>query len=83
MLQLLRAARNLVRLCQIALILARHDALFPLERVAGMAPLLWAARLVRRRSPGGVRPGERLAAALHALGPSFIKLGQALSPAPI
>jgi ubiquinone biosynthesis protein len=79
MLQLLRAARNLVRLCQIALILARHDALFPLERVAGMAPLLWAARLVRRRSPGGVRPGERLATALHALGPSFIKLGQALS----
>ncbi len=79
MLRLPRAGRNLARLSQIALTLARHDALFPLERVAGMAPILALARLVRRRSPAPMRPGERLAAALHALGPSFIKLGQALS----
>jgi ubiquinone biosynthesis protein len=79
MLRLLRAGRNLARLCQIALTLARYDALFPLEGVAGMAPILALARLVRRRSPVPMRPGERLAAALHALGPSFIKLGQALS----
>jgi len=79
MLQLLRALRNLLRLSQIALTLARHDALFPLEPIAGMAPLLWVARLVRRRSPRGARPGERLSEALQALGPSFIKLGQALS----
>jgi ubiquinone biosynthesis protein len=79
MLRLLRAGRNLARLSQIALTLARHDALFPLEGVAGMAPILALARLVRRRSPAPLRPGERLAAALHVLGPSFIKLGQALS----
>ena len=79
MLRLLRAGRNLARLSQIALTLARHDALFPLEGIAGMAPILALARLVRRRSPVPKRPGERLAEALQALGPSFIKLGQALS----
>ncbi len=79
MLRLLRAGRNLARLCQIALTLARHDALFPLEGIAGMAPILALARLVRRRSRVPKRPGVRLAEALQALGPSFIKLGQALS----
>ncbi|HKX09822.1 MAG TPA: 2-polyprenylphenol 6-hydroxylase [Stellaceae bacterium] len=79
MLRLLRAGRNLARLSQIAMTLARYDALAPLEGVAGMAPILALARLARRRSPVPMRPGERLATALHALGPSFIKLGQALS----
>ena len=79
MLRLLRAGRNLARLSQIAWTLARHDALAPLEGVAGMAPILALARLARRRSPVPMRPGERLASALQALGPSFIKLGQALS----
>jgi ubiquinone biosynthesis protein len=79
MLRLLRAGRNLARLSQIALTLARHDALFPLEGISGMAPILTLARLARRRSPVPMRQGERLAAALQALGPSFIKLGQALS----
>jgi len=79
MLRLLRAGRNLARLSQIALTLARYDALFPLEDVAGMAPILALARLARRRPPPPQQPGERLAAALQALGPSFIKLGQALS----
>jgi len=79
MLRLLRAGRNLARLSQIALTLARHDALFPLEGVAGMAPILALARLARRRAPVPMRSGERLAAALQALGPSFIKFGQALS----
>src|SRR5579885_933852 len=79
MLRLLRAGRNLARLSQIALTLARHDALFPLEGISGMAPILTLARLARRRSPVPMRPGQRLAAALQAMGPSFIKLGQALS----
>jgi ubiquinone biosynthesis protein len=79
MLRLLRAGRHLARLSQIALTLARYDALFPLERVAGLAPILALVRLVRRRSPVPMRPGGHLATALHALGPSFIKLGQALS----
>ncbi len=70
--------QNLFRLLRIARILARHDALAPLEQ-AEVAPFVVSlARLVsRRRSPG--RPGEKLARALTEAGPSFIKLGQALS----
>jgi len=78
MLGMLRAGRNLIRMSRIAWILARHDALFPLEMV-GLAPLALLAWPVRRRGMAPQRPGERLATALHALGPSFIKLGQALS----
>jgi ubiquinone biosynthesis protein len=81
MLALLRAGRNLVRLIQIGLILARYDALFLAERVTFLPGLLPAIRLLRRRDPGlaALRPGQRLAHALEALGPSFIKLGQMLS----
>jgi ubiquinone biosynthesis protein len=77
---MIRAARNLLRLFAIARTLARHDALFPLERF-GIAPAVtFAARLLVfpcRRRPG--RPGQRLAGAIQELGPSFIKLGQLLS----
>jgi len=68
----------IVQLIRIARILARHDAL-ALVRELQIAPLLsWAiARLSRRDRPG--RPGQKLAAALVELGPSFIKLGQFLS----
>ena len=38
-----------------------------------------ALRVLRPREPVPGRPGERLAAALTALGPGFVKLGQALS----
>lgn len=65
--------------------LARHDALFPLE-AGGFSPrLIGAARRIlaagAKRPPDvlTLRPGQRLAAALQALGPSFIKLGQGLS----
>src|SRR5690348_6888746 len=81
MLAVLRAGRNVVRLIEIGFILARYDALFPLERVVGLRFAVRALRLVRRRdaAPTRLRPGQRLAAALQAMGPSFIKLGQALS----
>jgi ubiquinone biosynthesis protein len=73
-----RALRNSWRLLRLALSFARHDALFPLETM-GIAPALIAwARLFRSRRDKR-RPGERLAAALQDMGPSFIKLGQALS----
>src|SRR5512142_3409537 len=75
---MLRAIRNSWRLLRVALSFARHDALFPLETL-GIAPALVAwARLFRTRFDKR-RPGERLAAALQEMGPSFIKLGQALS----
>ncbi|HSS85316.1 MAG TPA: hypothetical protein VLL30_16265 [Reyranella sp.] len=75
---MLRAIRNTWRLLRMALSLARHDALFPLETL-GIVPALvvWARLFARRRDAR--RPGERLAAALQEMGPSFIKLGQALS----
>jgi ubiquinone biosynthesis protein len=73
-----RAVRNSWRLLRVARSFARHDALFPLETL-GIAPALIAwARLFRARRDKR-RPGERLAAALQEMGPSFIKLGQALS----
>ncbi|TMJ28052.1 MAG: 2-polyprenylphenol 6-hydroxylase, partial [Alphaproteobacteria bacterium] len=75
---MLRALRNSWRLLRVALSFARHDALFPLETL-GIAPALiaWARLFAWRRDAR--RPGERLAAALQEMGPSFIKLGQALS----
>jgi ubiquinone biosynthesis protein len=81
MLALVRAARHIARLTQIAFTLAAHDALFPLDLVGAAAPALRLLRLLRRpsRDMAGLRPGQRLAAALQGLGPSFIKLGQVLS----
>ncbi len=75
---MIRIARNVARLLRIAVILARHDALFPLEILEVAPAVVLAARLVSRRREAG-RPGQRLARALNEAGPSFIKLGQALS----
>lgn len=73
-----RAVRHLLRLAGIARILARHDAFFFADQVPNLpATVRLAVRLFHRRAPG--RPGQRLAHALAALGPSFIKLGQALA----
>ncbi|MBU0798294.1 MAG: 2-polyprenylphenol 6-hydroxylase [Alphaproteobacteria bacterium] len=75
---MIRALRNTLRLIRIGRILARHDALFPLELLPSYPILAWIARrFARKHVPG--RPGERLAAALHEMGPSFIKLGQTLA----
>jgi ubiquinone biosynthesis protein len=78
---MLRAVRHTFRLIEIVVILARHDALFPLEQLAGAAALARVLRVIRWREPAraALRPGQRLAEAFLALGPSFIKLGQALS----
>src|SRR6478735_1773674 len=73
-----RAVRNSWRLLRVTLSFARHDALFPLETLRIAPALIAWARLFARRSDSR-RPGERLAAALQEMGPSFIKLGQALS----
>ncbi|WP_029009519.1 2-polyprenylphenol 6-hydroxylase [Azospirillum halopraeferens] len=74
---MIRTARTLYRMAVIARTLARHNAL-P-ETLADLGPgLALAWRTVARRDTPG-RTGQRLAAALRDLGPSFIKLGQMLS----
>ena len=75
---MLNAVRHISRLLQIARILARHDALFLLETLQITPLVVWLARVVSKKNADG-RPGERLARALAEAGPSFIKLGQALS----
>jgi ubiquinone biosynthesis protein len=76
-----RALRHLRSIVRIGWHLARHDALFPLRNIVGLTPFLRVARWVRPPAGEvrGLREGQRLALALRQLGPSFIKLGQALS----
>jgi ubiquinone biosynthesis protein len=66
----------------IARSLARHDALFFLDPLPMGSVARRLARSVFGRPLGYGRPGQRLAAALTDLGPSFIKLGQALAVRP-
>ena len=74
--------RNIFRLIRIAYTLERHDALFMLDMLGYGR---WPQRLGRFFLPGprpamrGLRRGQRLVAALEALGPAFIKFGQTLS----
>jgi ubiquinone biosynthesis protein len=76
----LRSLRNLARLAAIGLILARYDALFPFAGIPVVAFYLrFAGLFARRRGPAAARPGQRLAAALDEMGPSFVKLGQLLA----
>lgn len=81
-----RPLRNLFRLLGIARTLARYDALFPADWLPATGGLVFAARLLSgfrtARNIRDLRPGERLAKALEALGPSFIKFGQMLSTRP-
>ncbi|MBW7852341.1 MAG: 2-polyprenylphenol 6-hydroxylase [Rhodospirillales bacterium] len=76
---MVRAARNLLRLLTIARVLARYDALFLMERISVARMVAGFLRFAARPRPGLGRPGQRLAAALQELGPTFIKFGQALS----
>ncbi|WP_135081929.1 2-polyprenylphenol 6-hydroxylase [Terasakiella sp. SH-1] len=82
---MLRSLTILKRLMSVALTLARYDVLFLFEQL-GIAPaVVFAARLVpvgRVRGIKQMRPGQRLARALQDLGPTAIKLGQALSTRP-
>ncbi|MEH6402866.1 MAG: 2-polyprenylphenol 6-hydroxylase [Sneathiella sp.] len=76
---------NVTRLLFVVRTLARYDALFLLDDLENAPFYLKIARAllplaaVGARSKKHLRRGERLAGALQELGPSFIKLGQALS----
>lgn len=76
--------RHFFRLMGMARQLARFDALDLVEPFERTRPLLKAMRrlatvTVRRAPNCPERPGQRLAAALQASGPAFIKLGQTLA----
>ncbi len=82
---MVRTIRNILRLLRVARTLARYDALAVLERLDVAQGIVWTARrmtLIRSRQVKGLRPGQKLAKALETLGPTFIKLGQALSTRP-
>lgn len=77
---------HLFRLARTGRALARHDALIPHE-VLDQAPFV--ARVGRRvlgfgvsKADPSLRPGQRLAQALEAMGPSFVKIGQVLATRP-
>jgi ubiquinone biosynthesis protein len=73
-----RSFRHFIRLIQIGRCLARHNALFLVERLPLPAVVPWLCRrLSSQKAPG--RPGQRLARALQELGPTFIKFGQSLA----
>ena len=87
---MLRTVRSLARLTRAARVLGRHDALFPLELREEMPRILLALMpLAKIRLPWegtsedtSGDAGERLATALAALGPAYIKLGQFLATRP-
>lgn len=75
---MIKTTRNLWRLAIIVRTLARHDALFADHLSAQLPGLAFLLRRISRRNVPG-RVGQRLAAALSDLGPTFVKLGQLLS----
>lgn len=77
-----RGIKSLFRLIGIVRALARHDALFPLDRLDLPEWIVRTLQILAGRAHkdnAERRPGERLALALQELGPSFIKFGQSLS----
>ena len=81
MIALWRGTFHVVTMLRIGVLLARHDALFPLEWLTFGRFFVRLTRffLPPRAEVIGLRPGVRIALALQRLGPSYIKLGQALS----
>jgi ubiquinone biosynthesis protein len=67
-----------LRLFRLVWTLACHGALFPIDAFNLPIGLVGLLRLLECRSDT-MRPGQRLAAALQSLGPTFIKLGQSLA----
>lgn len=73
---------NLLRLFKIFRTLAEYDALFFAENLRSFPTIAYIAKLVSPKKSEQIlklRKGQRLALALQNLGPTFIKLGQALS----
>ncbi len=75
---MLTGLKNTARAVGLVKALARFDALWPLEMIGVPKSALSIIKLFWRRKHEG-RDGQRLADALAAMGPTYIKLGQALS----
>lgn len=75
---ILRNLRNTRRLFSIARILAQEDALFLIDDLEISPVISIICRVFTTKRPGK-RKGECLATAIERLGPTFIKLGQAVS----
>ena len=81
---MLRNLTDLLRLGRLAWVLARHDALIPKEfdeHVPGAVRLFGKISRIGTRKKG-LRPGQRLAAALAGQGPAYVKFGQLLATRP-
>ncbi len=78
---MLRTLRNIGRLVTIARVLNQHGLLLPPELSPRLPWIGLVRRWVRATPPQGAM-GDRLATALTALGPSYIKLGQVMSTRP-
>lgn len=91
---MIESLAHITRLVMVIRVLGQHRALWWLDELSRhsrrIAWLLRAMRILRLIPPardsqppagaeGWARPGARLAAALEALGPGYVKLGQALS----
>jgi ubiquinone biosynthesis protein len=72
------------RLLRAAWVLSRYDALIPKEFAPSVpAPVRFVGSLSRIGAKGkGLRPGQRLAAALAGQGPAYVKFGQLLATRP-
>lgn len=79
---MLTSIKHTCRLYKIAITLARHDALFGLEALNVSPFITFTVRLFAQKKHSELRPGQRLTKAFEALGPTFMKLGQALSVRP-
>jgi ubiquinone biosynthesis protein len=79
---MLSNTKNIVRLVHIFRILAKYDALFFLKDAKAFPIIGTFAHIIapiKVTNIDKLREGKRLSLALEELGPSFIKLGQALS----
>jgi ubiquinone biosynthesis protein len=74
-----RGITNFLRLVAIGRILAKHDLLDLLNAPSSLRLSIMISGGRKGRAAAGQRPGQRLAAALLEMGPTFIKLGQSLS----
>jgi len=79
---MLTTIKNITRLTKIFTVLAKYDALFFVREIKAFPIAYRIAKLVSPKKYSkvkGLREGERLCLAFQELGPTFIKLGQALS----